>query len=186
MSVPGNGAALSWEQHCDCGLNLNHGESVSPMWRCILNHCEMWSLDSLPPLTKSEGSLIQMQGFELVLTYSKTIIHMLCMSFGCITVHVVIGSRIVFTRALSTMESAIMAILTLSPGLMLEQKSLSKILSSGPRHKLKSLLLHSERINIQQLRCLGHLVRKEEDAPTRRIFDAEFDEEDDLVSIRRT
>ena len=29
-----------------------------------------------------------------------------------------------------------------------------------------------QRINIQQLSWLGHVVRMEEDAPTRRVFDA--------------
>ena len=31
-----------------------------------------------------------------------------------------------------------------------------------------------QRINIQRLRWLGHVVRMEEDAPARRIFDAEI------------
>ena len=31
-----------------------------------------------------------------------------------------------------------------------------------------------QRINIQQLRWVGHFVRMEEDAPARRVFDAEI------------
>ena len=41
-----------------------------------------------------------------------------------------------------------------------------------------------QRINIQRpCRWLGHVVRMEEDAPARRVFDAEVGEEDDLVSV---
>ena len=45
-----------------------------------------------------------------------------------------------------------------------------------------------QRINNQRLRWLGHALRMEEDAPAKRVFDAEsaaVGEEGDLVSIGR-
>ena len=38
-----------------------------------------------------------------------------------------------------------------------------------------------QRINIQRLRWLGHVVRMKEDIPAERVFDAKVGLEDDLV-----